>query len=76
VRVVPQREQGVQIVLLASNCQSMALSNSYASHSWSLGSFGERVVTPGFFAEFVPLAGLAALAHLLVAALAPGAFSI
>ena len=52
------------------------VTNSYASHSWSLGSFGERVVTPGFFAEFVPLAGLAALAHLLVAALAPGAFSI
>jgi len=74
VLVVAGREQGLQVVLPVSNCQSMALSNSYASKPGSLGRFGERVVIPSFFAEFV---ALAAFVHLLVAALvaSPGAFS-
>ena len=49
--------------------------NSYASPQ-PPGSFVERAMTPSFFAEFVPLAGLVGLVQLLVAALAPGAFSI
>ena len=50
------------------------MTNSYASKPGSLGRFGERVVIPSFFAEFV---ALAAFVHLLVAALvaSPGAFS-
>ena len=50
------------------------VTNSYASKPGSLGRFGERVVIPSFFAEFV---ALAAFVHLLVAALvaSPGAFS-
>ena len=49
--------------------------NSYASPQ-PPGSFVERAMTPSFCAEFVPLAGLVGLVQLLVAALAPGAFSI
>lgn len=75
VPVAAGREQGVQIVLLVSNCRSFPLSNSYASPQ-PPGSFVERAMTPSFFAEFVALAGLVGLVQLLVAALAPGAFSI